>query len=288
MLKSLLGLAPQEEPDGSFSPSKLALKLATSDVTDYAPVSYEASPGERSRILVLFSEQKNMTMANGRAFSTGSHPVEALVPMLHLQRAGFGFEIATPGGKPVVLEQWAMPTRDAAVMGLLGELKARLEHPRALGDVVASLEEEGDAYAAVFIPGGHGAMLGLPDDPNVGTLLRWFHEHDRYTISICHGPASLLATTLYGHDFLYAGYELAAFPDAVDKKLPLIGYLPGPMPWHLCARLRDHGARIVNARSDDTCHVDRRLITGASPAAADKLGRLAATTLLQHQGDKAS
>ena len=40
----------------------------------------------------------------------------------------------------------------------------------------------------------------------------------------------------------------------------------------------------MNTKGDDTCVVDRRLITGASPLASDKLGRLAATTLLEHLG----
>lgn len=35
MLKSLFGLAPKEEPDGSYRPSTLAMKLATSDTTDF-------------------------------------------------------------------------------------------------------------------------------------------------------------------------------------------------------------------------------------------------------------
>ena len=61
----------------------------------------------------------------------------------------------------------------------------------------------------------------------------------------------------------------------------MIGYLPGHMPWQLAAKLQSLGAKIVNKKADDTCCIDRTLITGASPAAADKLGKLAATTLLQ-------
>ena len=30
-----------------------------------------------------------MKMQNGKLFSTGNHPIEALVPMLHLKNAGF-------------------------------------------------------------------------------------------------------------------------------------------------------------------------------------------------------
>lgn len=284
MLKSLFGLAPKQQQDGSYTPSKVALKLATSPVTDYTPVAYDAHPIERRKVLVVFTEEKNMTMANGQVFSTGNHPVEALVPMLHLQSAGFDFEIATPSGKPVVLEEWAMPTRDAAVMGLHAELRARFEAPARLADVVADLPDGPGGYAAVFVPGGHGAMLGIPDDPNVGALLRWAQGQGVFIITLCHGPGALLATTLGGQDFAHAGYRMAVFPDAVDKKTPMIGYLPGPMPWHLAARLEELGARIVNTKADATCCVDRELITGASPAAADALGKLAATTLLEHLG----
>ena len=115
MLKKLLGLAPTLESDGSYSPSKLALKLATSDTTDFENISYDKYQGSKSKILVICTEQKNMKMENGKLFSTGNHPVETLVPMLHLQNAGFEFEIATPSGKPVVLEKWAFPEKDVHV-----------------------------------------------------------------------------------------------------------------------------------------------------------------------------
>jgi molecular chaperone Hsp31 and glyoxalase 3 len=232
--------------------------------------------------LVIFTEEKNMRMENGKEFSTGNHPVEALLPMLHLRNAGFEFEIATLSGKPVVFEMWAMPQEDAEVIGIYEELKACLERPKALQDVVDGFQDEIGSYAAVFVPGGHGAMLGIPDDPNVGTILRWAHEYGLFTISLCHGPGSFLATTLEGNEFLYSGYEMAVFPDSVDKMTPKIGYLPGPMPWRLGEKLTELGAKIVNTKGDKTCCVDRHLITGASPLASNELGKLAATTLLEH------
>ena len=286
MLKTMLGIAPQQEPDGSYRPSKLALKLATSDTTDYEPVSFMPYDGERSKILVLFTEQKNMEMKNGKRFSTGNHPVEALVPMLHLRNAGFDFEIATPNGKPVVFEMWAMPDKDAAVMSIYEELKSDFENPQPLKNILENLETKAAETVAIFVPGGHGAMLGIPEDVNVGTLLRWAHDNGLFTISLCHGPGSLLATSLDGNDFIYEGYNMAVFPDAVDKQTPLIGYLPGHMPWQLGAHLESLGVTIINTKGDDTCCVHRRLITGASPAASNKLGKLAATTLLQYLNNK--
>ena len=89
-----------------------------------------------------------------------------------------------------------------------------------LRDMVDELKYMADSYAAVFIPGGHGAMLGIPHDPNVGELLRWADEQGLYTISLCHGPGSLLATTIGGKQFLYAGYEMAVFPIPSINRLP--------------------------------------------------------------------
>ncbi len=284
MLKSILGIAPKQEPDGSFSPSKLALRLSTSKVSDFERVSHAAYQGKRSKILVIFTEQKNMKMQNGKEFSTGNHPIEALLPMLHLRDAGFEFEIATPTGKPVAFEMWAMPRGDKEVLGIYEDLKSSFDRPKPLADVLDGFLDEIESYAAVFVPGGHGAMLGIPKDPKVGAVLRLAHDNDLFTISLCHGPGSFLATTLEGHEFLYSGYEMAVFPDSVDKMTPKIGYLPGPMPWRLGETLQNLGANIVNTKADKTCHVDRRLITGASPLAANELGKLATTTLLEQLG----
>ena len=282
MLKKLLGIAPQLESDGSYKPSKVALKLATSPITDFENLSYEKYTGKKSKILVIFTEQKNMKMMNDTLFSTGNHPVETLVPMLHLKNAGFEFEVATPTGKPAVLEMWAFPEKDEHIKSFYSELKADLEQPMNLMDFMDNNSNKSDTYAAVLIPGGHGAMLGIPHDQNVGNILHWAHENDLFTISICHGPSAFLATTLNDRPFLYAGYEMAVFPDSVDKQTPLIGYLPGHMPWGLSERLKGLGAILVNKKSDNTVCLDRKLITGASPLASNELGKLAAKTLLKN------
>ena len=280
MLKKLLGIAPKQESDGSYSPSKLALKLATTDITDFHAPEYKKYNGKKSKILVIFTEQKNMTMQNDKLFSTGNHPVEALVPMLHLRKAGFEFEIATPNGKPVIFEMWAFPEKDAHVKAIYNEYKSLFEKPTNLQAFIDNSLSDADSYAAVFVPGGHGSMLGIPEDKNVGKILHWAHEKDMFTISLCHGPGALLSTMLNDQKFLYEGYNMAVFPDAVDKQTPMIGYLPGKMPWGLSEKLKNLGVKLMNTKSDDTVCLDRKLITGASPLAANELGKLATKTLL--------
>jgi len=272
---------PKLEDDGSYSPSRLALTLGTVSKTDFEEISYKKYQGDKSKILVIFTEQKNLEMKNGKLFSTGNHPVEALVPMLHLKNAGFDFIIVTPTGKPVVFETWAFPEEDEHVKAIYNEYKSNFEQPKKLVDFINTSLTDVDSYAAVFVPGGHGAMIGIPEDKNVGKVLNWAHQNDLYTITLCHGPGSLLTTTLDNQKFLYEGYKMCVFPDAVDKMTPLIGYLPGHMTSGLSEKLKSLGANIVNTESDKTVCIDRKLITGASPLASNELGKLAAKTFLE-------
>ena len=281
MLKKILGFAPKLEADGSYSPSKMALKMGVSDKTDFENVSYQKYEGKKSKILVIFTESKNLKMKNGKYFSTGNHPVEALLPMLHLKNAGFEFEIATPNGKPVVFEMWAFPQKDEHVKAIYNENKVSFEKPIKLSDFIKSSFDHSESYAAVFVPGGHGAMIGIPEDKNVATILRWANEKDLFTISLCHGPGAFLSTTLDNQEFLYKGYNMAVFPDSVDNKTPMFGYLPGKMPYGLSEKLKSLGVHLMNTKMDKTVCVDRRLITGSSPLASNELGKLASNTLLR-------
>ena len=77
----------------------------------------------------------------------------------------------------------------------------------------------------------------------------------------------------------------------IDGPLPIYrqrrrdGLIKPDMAQELAAeKLQSLGAEVVNTKADDTCHIDRKLITGASPLASDALGRLAATTLLEQLG----
>jgi len=274
---------PTATEDGAFSPSTLALKLATSSTTDFDNTIYENPYTGNKKVLMICTEVRNMTMANGKKFSTGNHPVEMLLPALHLKNAGFDVDVVTPTGKPVAIEMWAMPEDDKDVKAIYSEFKQRLETPGSLADFVKNAMNNSSDYAAIFIPGGHGAMLGLPENKDLNKLINWAYHNDLYTLAICHGPAALLAANLDGNkdEFIYKGYKIAAFPDAVDAQGPIIGYTPGDMPWIYGERLNKLGVTIINQEADNTVYIDRKLITGASPLAANDFGKLAATELLK-------
>ena len=60
-------LAPRQESDGSFSPSPLALKIATKSKTDYDHKVYpNAYKGGKAKVLMVCADQRNMIMENGK------------------------------------------------------------------------------------------------------------------------------------------------------------------------------------------------------------------------------
>lgn len=275
---------PTKTEDGSYKPSPLALYSILTDETNYEEAVFENPYKEgKLKILAICTEEKDMVMKNGEKFSTGNHPVETMVPMMHLINAGFDVDIYTPTGKSVKLEMWAMPENDQALEDFYEENKEKFEHPKSLADFVQNDMATDSNYISIFLPGGHGAMLGLPDDENVGEVVKRFHNDGLYTISICHGPAAFIAAgkNVDKESFIYNGYKVAAFPEKFDLQFESVGYFPGTMPWLYGTKLNELGMTFVNDEIDNTTHVDRKLISGASPFAANNLGKLAADKLLE-------
>lgn len=272
---------PDEAEFDAFFPSPFSLSQFTSPTSDLEGAEYpDPYRGDR-RILVIATDERYLPTANGTLFSTGNHPVETLLPMYHLHAAGFEFDIATVSGNPVKFEYWAMPDEDEAVMGFHEAYLERFRNPLALADVLAGLGEESD-YIAVFVPGGHGPLIGLPFSDEVAATLNWALANDRFVISICHGPAAFLACApAEGETFPFAGYSIVAFPDETDRQTPDVGYMPGQLTWHFGERLTALGVTILNDQPTGATHRDRRLLTGDSPFAGNALGKLAATTLLE-------
>ena len=285
-IRKFLRLAPTpvEGEENAFSPSPLSLWLGVDKQAEYTEFEYPSATKEMAKqktILVVCTEERFMTMEDGKTkFSTGNHPVETIIPLKHFLHAGFNLQMCTPTGKPAVLEEWAMPTHDDAFLQLYKSLQSQFQSPLSLEEVVATLMDD-SPYAAVFLPGGHGAMLGLPQNSNLARLLSWAMETNKFVMALCHGPAALLAAD---QGALFKGYKLTAFPDSMDKVAPYIGYLPGTLPWYMGQKLTAAGMTIINKSANGAVHKDRNLITGDSPKAANAFGKLATDSLVNSLG----
>lgn len=135
-----------------------------------------------------------------------------------------------------------------------------------------------DDYVAIFIPEGHGALIGLPESEDVKAALEWAAVKDRFVVSLCHGPAAFLAV---GDSNIYRGYKICTFPDALDAMTPDIGYMPGHLTWKFGEKLKALGFEILNDDISGAVHQDRKLLTGDSPLAGNTLGKLAADVFLK-------
>ncbi|MGA9466733.1 MAG: DJ-1/PfpI family protein [Exiguobacterium marinum] len=285
VIKKVLGIAPTKEKNGrGFIPSPLGILLGVDKKSGYTHNKRVAGKYKgNKKILVLCTEERYFKMENGSLFSTGNNVQETAVPLMHLTNAGFDFDVVTPTGSSAVLEQWSIPRKDHAVLAFMREKKPKFDQPLSLQDMVGRGDLNDDSpYVALFLPGGHGSMVGLPTDEHVGKLIRWIHQSDRYMVTVCHGPAALLAASVNTSDpHPYKGYKMAIFPDSVDRQSPSLGYLPGKLPWYQGEKLSEHGLSFINKKVEGAVHVDRKLYSGDSPRACDQLGKLVADALLK-------
>ncbi|KAM0330904.1 hypothetical protein ACHAQA_003860 [Verticillium albo-atrum] len=278
-------VADQAEDDAWF-PSPYSLTQYVSSKTDFDGANYpNAYRGGKWKILLVATQERYLKMAGGEFFSTGNHPVEMLLPMVHLDAAGFDIDIATISGDPVKFEMWAFPKDDEAVKGIYEKYKQKIRNPLNLQEVWGNGFSKDTPYIAVFIPGGHGVLSGVPASATVGNILRWAHENERYYITLCHGPASMLAADVGkppGSKYIYEGYKIVVFPDSLDTGANIdIGYIPGKMEWLVGDRLRKLGVETLNKGITGETHHDRLVLTGDSPLASNNLGKLAAKVLLE-------
>ena len=277
-------VADDAEADAYF-PSPFSLTQYVAPKTDFDGADYpNAQKGGKWKVLLIATQERYLEMADGKFFSTGNHPVEMLLPMLHLDAAGFEIDIATVSGNPVKFEMWAFPQEDAAVKGIYEKYKQKIRHPLNLSEVWGNGFTEQTPYLAVFVPGGHGALNDIPKSATVGSILRWANSNKRYLITLCHGPVCMLATDIgkpEGEKFIYDGYQIDVFPDSLDTGANVnIGYIPSQMQWLVGESLRKFGVKPLNEGITGAVHQDRYVLTGDSPLASNNLGKLAAKVLL--------
>ncbi len=140
------------------------------------------------------------------------------------------------------------------------------QHPVALA---ALTDAELSEFDAVFAPGGHGPMVDLADNPDVGRLLAALQARRAPIAALCHGPAMLLAAPERADGlWLFDGYRMTSFTDdEEDQTEPgLLG-----LAWLLDVALKNAGAVFDDGPAAWFSHVvvDRNLITGQNPGSTE-------------------
>lgn len=135
-------------------------------------------------------------------------------------------------------------------------------------------------FDCLFIPGGHGPMVDMANNPEVGRVIRLFHDHKKTIAALCHGPAALLsAGDTRGGRWVFDGYKMTCFTDEEEEQTEL--GVKG-IPWYVETALKNAGAVFDDAPLPWTSHVvvDRHLVTSQNPMSSDA----AADAVLQRIG----
>lgn len=253
--------------------------------------AHSEAAASKGKILVVVSSQSQMELADKSIMNVGFFLNEFAVPTEYLAERGYEIVLATPSGQMPVMDK---SSNDKKFFG--GDEAARAKavafvnglKPISLQDAIKDGLEQ---YAAIFVPGGHAPMTDLMQDKDLGTILRYFHEKQKPTAFICHGPSAMLAAlpdaaayrqALVSHDakramaaakgWIYSGYEMTVLSDA--EEWPGEVAKGTEMPFHVEQALQIAGGRMrVDGMYGSHVVHDRELITGQNPSSDLELAR---------------
>jgi putative intracellular protease/amidase len=210
---------------------------------------------------------------------SGFFLMELAKPLQKILDAGYEVTFASPKG-----QQPAPDPNSESLLAFAGNFYERrrendliermkkengFDHPRKFSDIS---DEELKSFAGVFIPGGHAPLADLGADKELGRILLHFHGKSKPTAVICHGPYALLSTKLSGDgSFVYKGYKLTSWSDAEEKMMEYVFWGDIPM---VESALREAGADMIEGVKEKfgAITVDREVVSGANPMAANDLG----------------
>lgn len=264
----------------------LAITLATA-----------AFNAQAANVLVVLSDSDHLDLKDEKVFATGFYLNELMQPVKLLLDAGHSVTFATPTGKAPTLDK-----SSADKMYFNNDIAAFQAHKTLLDDLKITSPDESpvisltrveqigyEHFDAVYIPGGHAPMQDLLYSAELGKLLNNFHEHNKTTALVCHGPIALLSTLSNPADFTrqletggkasardwtYAGYKFTVISNQEEELAK--GLLNGgTMKFYPQTALEQSGGVFSSNTTPWTSHVviDRELVTGQNPGSASDVGK---------------
>lgn len=262
----------------------------------------------KAKVLILGSNATQIELRGGGSATIGQYLNETVVPALALIDAGYDVVLATPAGSKPHIDAVSDTADhfggDRAAYDRATRFWA--ESP-AMNDVhtLRSVIDGGlDAYAGVFVPGGHAPVVDLMQDRDAGAILRHFHAAAKPTALLCHGPVvvaaaladapAFRAALVDGDDagaadlakgWIYAGYRMTVF-SASEEKVAEEHLLGGELHFDMERALRLAGGNVSVAESNFASNVvvDRELITGQNPASDQALAKALIEALAASRG----
>lgn len=201
-------------------------------------------------LLMLVTSASQM----GQGQQTGLWLEEFAVPYKIFTDNKVPIRVASPTGGKVPIDPRSVPDDDQKEQWK--DAIAELENTRPLEEIWE------DGFVGVFVPGGHGAMFDMPDNPLVAGVLERTWAQGGVVSAVCHGPAALVGVRDEDRTPLVQNRRVSCFTNEEEREVGL----DEVMPFLLETRLQELGAQIDNrGKFEPHVVVDGRLVTGQNP-----------------------
>ena len=203
---------------------------------------------------------------------TGFWLEEFAAPYYQLIDAGFTVTLASPSGGQPPLDP------KSAEADFQTDATHRFEQDTTSQKVLATTSKlasiNGDDYAAVFYPGGHGPLWDLTNNQKSINLISSFIEQNKPVAVVCHATAVLLNVKDNAGNPLVKGKKIAGFTNSEEEAVQLTNIVPFLLEDELIKQGADY------QKSDDWSSFvieDGNIISGQNPASSSE----AANRLIQ-------
>ncbi|WP_348677380.1 type 1 glutamine amidotransferase domain-containing protein [Alcanivorax profundi] len=209
-------------------------------------------------LLMLVTSASQM----GQGQQTGLWLEEFAVPYLLFREQQVPLVVASPRGGKIPVDPNSVPDDDQKAQW--SEAIDQLQDTRALEDVWE------DGFSGVFVPGGHGAMFDMPDNPLVAAVMERTWADGGLLGAVCHGPAALVGLRNEDGSPLVQNRTVACFTNEEEREVGL----DEVMPFLLATRLEELGATLDLA-DKFVAHAitDGKLVTGQNPQSSEAVAR---------------
>ena len=229
--------------------------------------------GNKKVLIVISAHPKyeNHNEATGYWLSEVTHFYHVLA------RHGIAMDIASPGGRPGVMDPRSNDMDDSinASFWNNADLRKQLDQPLD----PATLDPED--YAVIYFAGGHGTMWDFTDSDVLAQLAARIYENNGIVSAVCHGPAGLINVKLSDGSYLLKGRKVTGFANFEET---LIGKTD-MVPYLLEDKLKERGGDYSSAFLPFTSYAitDGRLITGQNPFSTTEVAEQVVAALSKRQ-----
>ncbi|MBO9567063.1 MAG: type 1 glutamine amidotransferase domain-containing protein [Niastella sp.] len=199
---------------------------------------------------------------------TGNLLTEVAHPYELFKKEGYDIDVYSVkgGDAPIDMVELEDPIN---IQFLKGDGPGKMKNSKPIEEVSV------DQYDAVFVPGGLGPVVDMPENQTVQKILAAMYEKGKVVSAVCHGPVCLINVKLKDGTYLVDGKKITGFSITEE-----FDYAREDVSFELEDALRKRGADYTSITNWQPYTItDGRLVTGQNPASASGVAQRVITIL---------